>query len=123
MSDLMISLLILAGVVGVALLAALVDYTVSNPKTQPKISSTQFDIERELANYQILAILVRYAEKNPSQRFGQILRNTGLLQDVGVRDSSKADWETPDYYIDRLIIHEEPQVILERMKKELEQQK
>ncbi len=83
----------------------------------------QFDKERQLANLEILKLLLAYAAENPSQRFGQILRNTGILQDVGVKDSSREDWETPDYYIDRVLVHEEPQLILERMKKELAEQK
>lgn len=84
--------------------------------------NSQFDKERQIANIEIMKLLLDYTVKNPSQRFGQILRNTGILQDVGVKDSSREEWETPDYYIDRVLIHEEPQIILARMKKELEDQ-
>lgn len=85
-------------------------------------SDSQFDKGRQVANLEIIKLLLAYAAENPSQRFGQILRNTGILQDIGVKDSSRQEWETPDYYIDRVLVHEEPQIILARMKKELEEQ-
>lgn len=81
-----------------------------------------FDAARQQANLEIIKMIQKYAEEHPTQRFGQILRNIGILQDIGVRDSSKPEWETPDYYIDRILLHEEPQRILARMKKELAEQ-
>lgn len=73
---------------------------------------------RQKANLEILAHLLEYVEENPDQRFGQILRNIGVVVDVGVRDSSKPERETPDYYWVRGI-HEESQKVLERIGKAL----
>ena len=69
---------------------------------------------RQEANFHILAILLNYVEKNPDQRFGQVLRNTGVVVDVGVKDSSQHDWDSPDFYWVRGI-HEEPMATLARM--------
>lgn len=69
---------------------------------------------RHEANLQILAQLLKYVDENPDQRFGQILRNTGVVVEVGVRDSNQEEWETPDYYWARGV-HEEPIATLARM--------
>jgi len=100
------------------MIAAIVEYITSNSQTP----LNEFEKNRLVVNLEILQILLDYTARHPSQRFGQILRNTGILQDVGVRDSSKEEWETPDFYIDRALIHEEPHIILERMQKELAEQ-
>jgi len=84
-----------------------------------KLPDNELDAKRLNDNLEIVQLLTEYIENHPSQRFGQVLRNTGIIQDVGVKDSSKPEWETPTYYIDRILIHEEPGIILERMEKEL----
>jgi hypothetical protein len=63
-------------------------------------------------------MISQYVEDNPDQRFGQVLRNLGVVVDVGVKDSADEEWETPDYYWFRGI-HEEPINTLIRMKKAL----
>ena len=124
----------LMSVLGVALIAFLLIGTLcgivdsilkrfQKSKQEPTKKLRSFDQERQIANLEILTLLVVYVRTHPSQRFGQVLRNTGILQDVQVKDSKQAEWETPDYYINRILIHEEPQVILERMRKELDWQK
>lgn len=69
---------------------------------------------RRKINIQILKLLSKHIEKNPDQRFGQILRNTGVVVDIGIRDSSQKEWETPDYYWMRGV-HEESSLTLIRM--------
>ena len=81
-----------------------------NTSNKPKTLSNP----RQDANVDILAHLFNYIVRNPDQRFGQILRNTGVVVDVGVRDSAQAEWETPDYYWARGV-HEEPMATLARM--------
>lgn len=61
---------------------------------------------RQEANLKILAQLLEYVEKHPDQRFGQVLRSTGVAVDIGVRDSSQEEWETPDYYWARGVFEE-----------------
>lgn len=78
--------------------------------------------DREMYNDEILSHLMDYLDENPDIRFGQALRNLGIITDVGVRDSAAANWETPDYHIDRQIVHEEPSVTLRRVKKALANQ-
>jgi hypothetical protein len=73
---------------------------------------------RQIANRAILKLLQEQVESQPDSRFGQILRNTGVVVDVGIRDSSKPDWETPDYYWERGI-HEEPWHTLARMYRDI----
>jgi hypothetical protein len=109
---------LLFAIVPAALIFSVVEWKSNKSKSKP----LNYDELRQQTNLMILDLLRLYAEKHPSMRFGQILRNTGILQDVGVRDSSKPEWETPDYYIDRIIIHEEPWTILKRMAKELDEQ-
>ena len=96
------------------LLASIVDW-----KTTKYEKLNAFDAQRMEDNLTILNVLKKYTEDNPTQRFGQILRNCGIICDVGVRDSSKPEWETPEYYVDRQIIFEEPSIILERIEKTL----
>lgn len=113
-------LFILLGVVliaGLSIFAAYVDF--SSQKKTICYGKNDFDRERQFTNLTILKILADYAAKNPSQRFGQILRNTGVLVDVGVKDSSQEEWETPDFYFDRDLVHEEPQATLSRIEKVL----
>lgn len=110
MIDAIVSLLVLLGmgavfwVVFALGLAALFVRKNNQPPKNP----------RHEANLQILAQLLKYADDNPDQRFGQILRNTGVVVDVGVRDSAQQEWETPEYYWMRGI-HEEPIATLARM--------
>ena len=100
-------------VVPVGLLAAFIaDKTSKNPRNE-------FDAQRQEDNLEIISLVKKYVKRHPEQRLGQVLRNVGILLDVGVRDSSKNQWETPVYYIDRDIVHEEPCVILDRMQKVL----
>ena len=101
-------------ILAIFLLILIIVDLITKDKTPPKPSS--LDQERRLANLTILKILEDYASANPSQRFGQILRNTGAVVDVGVRDSAQQEWETPDYYWMRGI-HEEPMQTLARMEK------
>lgn len=78
-----------------------------------------FDARRMKDNLEILEKLKKYIKDHPSQRFGQVLHNCGVINDVGVRDSSKPEWETPDYYISRQVIFDEPSLILKQMEKAL----
>jgi len=82
---------------------------------RPKV--TKKPNPRQVANLEILALLEKRILDQPDERFGQVLRNLGIINDIGVRDSSRHDWETPDYYIDRIIIMEEPSIVLARMKR------
>lgn len=54
--------------------------------------------ERQSTNLQILARLLKYVEEHPNQRFGQILLNTGVVDSIGVKDSSLPEHEMPTYY-------------------------
>jgi hypothetical protein len=85
-------------------------------ETGPK---NERDARRQEDNLEIIRLLTEYVEANPSQRFGQVLRNTGVIKDIGVKGAHKPEWQTPDYYIDRNLLFEEPNVILERMEKVL----
>ena len=97
----------------IGLLAAFVaDKTSKQPKNA-------YDAKRQEDNLEILRLVKKYVKDHPEQRLGQALRNVGILMDVGVRNSSRPNWETPDYYIDRMIVHEEPDFILERVRKTL----
>jgi len=117
MMDMLFILLGVGLIVGLSVFAAYIDF--SSQKQSIRYGTNSFDRERHCTNLTILKILADYAAQNPSQRFGQILRNTGVLLDIGVKDSSQEDYETPDYYISRDVIFEEPQVTLSRIEKVL----
>lgn len=74
------------------------------------------DNSRLAINLEILKRLKKYAKENPDQRFGQILRNLGAVKEIGVRDSSQEEYETPDYYWERGVF-EESIATLVRMEK------
>lgn len=63
-------------------------------------------MKRLEANLQILKLLEQYIQENPDLRFGQALYNLAIIKDVEPMNFS---------YIDRIIIHEEPTVTLERL--------
>ena len=84
-----------------------------------KKPTNSFDMQRQEYNLEILRLVKKYVKDHPEQRLGQILLNVNILMDVGVKDSSRPNWETPDYYIDRRIVHEESCIILDRVKKTL----
>ena len=95
---------------------ALFIYVIFFDKSKSESSPIKKNL-RQIANLEILDLLRERVLNHPDERFGQALRNAGIINDVGVKDSSKPDWETPDYYIDRIILHEEPSVILARMRR------
>ena len=107
----------LSVIIPLGVLAALMDW-----KTTKYENLSEFDAQRMEDNLEIIRVLKKYAEDNPSQRIGQILRNCGIIMDIGVKDSSKPEWETPDYYIDRNLLFEEPGVVLRRIEKVLANQ-
>lgn len=63
-----------------------------------------------------MKLLAMRVKNEPDSRFGQILRNSGVVIDIGIKDSADEEWETPDYYWARGI-HEEPLITLLRMEK------
>ena len=67
---------------------------------------------RKEANMEIVRLLVNYINDNPDQRFGQILRNVGVVVDYWNEQEMKKDWMNH--------FNEEPQAMLDRM---LEQMK
>lgn len=111
---------VLAAIISLGVFAAYTDF--SSQKKTIKYANNDFDRERQYHNLKILTVLAEYTVANPSQRFGQILRNTGVLVDIGVKDSSQEEWETADFYFDRSLVHEEPQVTLSRMENVLANQ-
>jgi hypothetical protein len=74
------------------------------------------DAKRLDDNLEIIQLLTEYIEANPSQRFGQVLRNTGVIQDINI---PKEPHEMPDMYLDRQLLFEEPDIILKRIEKHL----
>lgn len=121
MSELIIG--ILGGVFLVLFLGVFAAYIDWSTQIKSKVNHfdglNQFDRNRLLNNLAILQLLTDYAMKNPSQRIGQILINTDVLQDRNIRDPKRMGWEPPFYYIDRIILNEEPGAILRRMEKAL----
>lgn len=118
MSDFILGFLVCA--VPVGLFAAFFDWKTT--EGQINYAETDLDKKRQITNIMILQVLTDYAAKNPSQRFGQILRNTGLVQDVLVQERGMEDWESGNAYISRDLLFEEPYTILKRMKETLEEQ-
>lgn len=73
---------------------------------------------RKEANMEIIRLLVNYINQHPDQRWGQVLRNTGCVQDFTMLPYKPT--EMPLMFWKREMM-EEPIQILERMKKELSQ--
>ena len=78
---------------------------------------------RLVANLEILDMLRDYAMENPDQRIGQVLRNSGVMNTVLVPKRGAPEWESGEMYIDGIVMHEEPAIILKRMKQELNDRK
>ena len=74
---------------------------------------------RLVANLEILDLLEDYARKNPDQRIGQVLRNSGVMNSVLVPKRGTPEWESGEMYMDGIVMHEESAIILKRMKQEL----
>ena len=69
-------------------------------------------MKRRNANAEILGMLADYITENPDQRFGQILRNTGVVvdyQEVDVADNGTTLTKWTNHF------NEEPDVTLKRM--------
>lgn len=71
--------------------------------------------DRIIDNLAILDMLFDYITSNPDQRFGQALRNLGIVTDVVVKDSAAPEQDSPQYYLDRSIIMEEPGETLKKI--------
>lgn len=74
----------------------------------------EFDRKRYEATKELVIILGTLVVKHPTQRFGQLLRNYGFIQD-GVMDSTGEmhHWANEFYT--------EPQLVLDRVKKALKE--
>jgi hypothetical protein len=66
---------------------------------------------RKEANMEIIRLLVNCINMAPDQRFGQLLRNTGVIIDRMESGDNSPKWMNH--------FNEEPQAMLERMKKEI----
>lgn len=104
-------------VVPVALLATFIESRVSKRR---KLNA--FDQKRLNDNLELIRLLTEYVEKYPSQRFGQALRNIGILDTVLVKERGMEEWDSGNMYIDGMIMHAEPCDLLIRVKKELARQ-
>ena len=67
---------------------------------------------RQDNNKWILGLLLDYAEKNPDQRFGQILANSGAV--LGSCEQGIIAWAN-EFYV-------EPHIVLERMNKKYKEE-
>ena len=70
--------------------------------------SVGWKMTRKETNLEILRQLAHYVKMNPDQRFGQILRNTGVINDTWNPQTQSVDWNNH--------FNEEPQETLKRIK-------
>lgn len=87
-----------------------------------KLPKNEFDAKRLEDNLEILELLQTYIEDHPEQRFGQVLKNLEVFERQLVRERGMEEWESGNIWISHSVVHEEPSVILERMKKILADQ-
>jgi len=108
----------LFSIIFIAVLAAFMEYRVEKNK-----NLTEFDLKRIEDNEEILKLIKKYMKDNPQQRFGQVLKNLGVLERELVQKRGMEDWESGELYISNNLVHDEPEIILERIKKALDEQK
>lgn len=113
-------LITLSVFIGLVSLAVYMDY--STTERMKKYSISVFDLKRQKDNLKIVELLINYIEENPSQRFGQILKNLEVFERKMVQERGMEEWQTGNVYIDHQVVHDEPSIILERMKKALAEQ-
>ena len=100
-------------IVPLAALASVFEYQ------SEKLPKNEFDAKRLEDNLEILEILKKYVEDHPEQRFGQMLKNLEVFERKIVQERGMEEWESGSVWIDHKVVHDEPSIILERMKKSL----
>lgn len=54
-------------------------------------------VERLVCNLEIICKLLKYVVDNPTQRFGQILRNAGVIVDFQRPPANPGDWNEVEW--------------------------
>ncbi len=108
--------ILLLGYVGQLLLFSIIVKYKYRPR-QRRIGN-HFDRRRYKNNKHILKVLEAYVEKFPSQRFGQVIRNCGMVDTVFFEEMNSRDGGP--FYTN--IFNEEPDRTLKRMLEDVSEQ-